>query len=117
MVGVDVRCRPCRMGGLSPVSGPRTGEGPVYSTHSTHKSSSALRQASMVHVRDQDFKALTCDAFNEAFLTHTSTSPNQQLLASLDLARADRLTSKVLTWCATSTTWPWCSVTGCARTG
>ncbi len=59
----------------------------VYSTHSTHKSLSALRQASMVHVRDQDFKALTRDSFNEAFLTHTSTSPNQQLLASLDLAR------------------------------
>lgn len=59
----------------------------VYATHSTHKSLSALRQASMVHVRDQDFKALTCDSFNEAFLTHTSTSPNQQLLASLDLAR------------------------------
>lgn len=41
----------------------------------------------MIHVRDQDFKALTRDAFGEAFLTHTSTSPNQQLLASLDLAR------------------------------
>jgi arginine decarboxylase len=59
----------------------------VYATHSTHKSLSALRQASMIHIRDQDFKALTRDAFNEAFLTHTSTSPNQQLLASLDLAR------------------------------
>ena len=59
----------------------------VYATHSTHKSLSALRQASMVHIRDQDFKALTRDAFGEAFLTHTSTSPNQQLLASLDLAR------------------------------
>jgi arginine decarboxylase len=59
----------------------------VYSTHSTHKSLSALRQASMIHIRDQDFKALTRDAFGEAFLTHTSTSPNQQLLASLDLAR------------------------------
>jgi len=59
----------------------------VYATHSTHKSLSALRQASMVHVRDQDFQALSCDAFSEAFLTHTSTSPNQQLLASLDLAR------------------------------
>jgi arginine decarboxylase len=59
----------------------------VYATHSTHKSLSAFRQASMVHVRDQDFKALTRDAFVEAFLTHTSTSPNQQLLASLDLAR------------------------------
>jgi arginine decarboxylase len=59
----------------------------VYATHSTHKSLSALRQASMIHVRDQDFKALTRDEFGEAFLTHTSTSPNQQLLASLDLAR------------------------------
>lgn len=59
----------------------------VYATHSTHKSLSALRQASMIHIRDQDFKALTRDAFAEAFLTHTSTSPNQQLLASLDLAR------------------------------
>ena len=59
----------------------------VYATHSTHKSLSALRQASMVHIHDQDFKALTRDAFGEAFLTHTSTSPNQQLLASLDLAR------------------------------
>jgi arginine decarboxylase len=59
----------------------------VYATHSTHKSLSALRQASMIHIRDQDFEALGRDAFTEAFLTHTSTSPNQQLLASLDLAR------------------------------
>ena len=59
----------------------------VYATHSTHKSLSALRQASMVHIRDQDFNSLTRDSFGEAFLTHTSTSPNQQLLASLDLAR------------------------------
>lgn len=59
----------------------------VYATHSTHKSLSALRQASMIHIRDQDFQAVSRDAFGEAFLTHTSTSPNQQLLASLDLAR------------------------------
>ncbi|MGO9223472.1 MAG: aminotransferase class I/II-fold pyridoxal phosphate-dependent enzyme [Mycobacterium sp.] len=59
----------------------------VYATHSTHKSLSALRQASMIHIRDQDFNALARDEFAEAFLTHTSTSPNQQLLASLDLAR------------------------------
>ncbi len=59
----------------------------VYSTHSTHKSLSALRQASMIHVRDQDFNKQSREAFAEAFLTHTSTSPNQQLMASLDLAR------------------------------
>jgi arginine decarboxylase len=66
---------------------PATARVRVYATHSTHKSLSALRQASMIHVRDQDFNALTRDSFGEAFLTHTSTSPNQQLLASLDLAR------------------------------
>lgn len=59
----------------------------VYATHSTHKSLSAFRQASMIHVRDQDFNSRARDAFGEAFLTHTSTSPSQQLLASLDLAR------------------------------
>jgi arginine/lysine/ornithine decarboxylase len=66
---------------------PRRARVRVYATHSTHKSLSALRQASMIHIRDQDFNAVSRDAFLEAFLTHTSTSPNQQLLASLDLAR------------------------------
>jgi arginine decarboxylase len=66
---------------------PRRARVRVYATHSTHKSLSALRQASMIHVHDQDFNAVSRDAFLEAFLTHTSTSPNQQLLASLDLAR------------------------------
>jgi arginine decarboxylase len=59
----------------------------VYATHSTHKSLSALRQGSMIHVWDQDFDRLAREQFGEAFLTHTSTSPNQQLIASLDLAR------------------------------
>jgi arginine decarboxylase len=59
----------------------------VYATHSTHKSLSALRQGSMIHVWDQDFDRLARDQFGEAYLTHTSTSPNQQLIASLDLAR------------------------------
>jgi arginine decarboxylase len=66
---------------------PRQARVRVYATHSTHKSLSALRQASMIHIRDQDFNRLSREAFGEAFLTHTSTSPNQQLLASLDLAR------------------------------
>ena len=59
----------------------------VYATHSTHKSLSALRQGSMIHVWDQDFDRFSREQFNEAYLTHTSTSPNQQLVASLDLAR------------------------------
>ena len=59
----------------------------VYATQSTHKSLSALRQGSMIHIWDQDFERLTREAFTEAYLTHTSTSPNQELTASLDLAR------------------------------
>jgi arginine decarboxylase len=59
----------------------------VYCTHSTHKSLSALRQGSMIHVNDQDFNEDNYEAFEEAFMTHTSTSPNQQIIASLDLAR------------------------------
>jgi arginine decarboxylase len=58
----------------------------VYQTNSTHKSMSALRQGSMVLVYDQDFH-LVEESFEEAFFTHTSTSPNQQIIASLDVAR------------------------------
>jgi arginine decarboxylase len=47
---------------------------------------SALRQGSMIFVRDQDFHQIEAQ-FHEAFYTHTSTSPNQQIIASLDLAR------------------------------
>lgn len=59
----------------------------VYATQSTHKSLSALRQGSMIHVKDQDFARKSSGAFDEAFLAHTSTSPNYQIIASLDLAR------------------------------
>lgn len=59
----------------------------VYATQSTHKSLSALRQGSMIHVNDEDFARDAEAEFHEAFLTHTSTSPNYQILASLDLAR------------------------------
>jgi arginine decarboxylase len=58
----------------------------VYQTNSTHKSMSAFRQGSMILVWDEDFH-LVEGPFTEAFLAHTSTSPNQQLLASLDVAR------------------------------
>jgi arginine decarboxylase len=58
----------------------------VYQTHSTHKSMSALRQGSMILVWDEDFHQVE-GPFQEAFLTHTSTSPNLQIIASLDVAR------------------------------
>ena len=58
----------------------------VYQTHSTHKSMSALRQGSMLLVKDIDFHTVEAQ-FHEAVFTHASTSPNQQLIASLDVAR------------------------------
>jgi arginine decarboxylase len=59
----------------------------VYATQSTHKSLSALRQGSMIHVYDQEFGGHARASFEEAYMTHTSTSPNYQILASLDVAR------------------------------
>jgi len=59
----------------------------VYSTQSTHKTLTAFRQGSMIHIYDQDFQRLVRRAFDEAYFTHTSTSPNYQILASLDVGR------------------------------
>jgi arginine decarboxylase len=59
----------------------------AYSTQSTHKTLTSLRQGSMIHVCDQDFSQKVQDTFHEAYMTHTSTSPNYQILASLDLGR------------------------------
>lgn len=59
----------------------------VYSTQSTHKTLSSFRQGSMIHVWDEEFQRKTTDSFHEAYMTHTSTSPNYQILASLDVGR------------------------------
>ena len=59
----------------------------VYVTQSTHKTLTSLRQGSMIHVFDQDFEKKAEGPFHEAYMTHTSTSPNYQILASLDVGR------------------------------
>ena len=59
----------------------------AYGTQSTHKTLTSLRQGSMIHVNDQDFKGEVEQAFHEAYMTHTSTSPNYQIIASLDVGR------------------------------
>ena len=58
----------------------------VYQTNSTHKSMSCLRQGSMVLVKDQDYHTVE-EQFHEAVFTHASTSPNLQIIASIDVAR------------------------------
>lgn len=59
----------------------------AYATQSTHKTLTSMRQGSMIHVFDQDFEEKVSGAFHEAYMTHTSTSPNYQILASLDVGR------------------------------
>lgn len=56
----------------------------VYSTQSTHKTLTAFRQGSMIHVADALFNQTK---FLEAFRIYTSTSPNYQIIASLDIGR------------------------------
>ena len=56
----------------------------VYATQSIHKTLTAFRQASMVHIHDVNFDKAN---FHESYRTHTTTSPNYQLIASLDFAR------------------------------
>ncbi len=59
----------------------------VYATQSTHKTLTSLRQGSMIHIYDQDYNGKAEESFHEAYMTHTSTSPNYQILASLDIGR------------------------------
>jgi len=58
----------------------------VYETDSVHKSMSSLRQGSIVAVKDEDYNH-HISAFREAVFIHASTSPNAQIIASLDVAR------------------------------
>jgi len=58
----------------------------VYETNSIHKSMSCLRQGSIVLVKDQDYHTVE-EQFHEAVFTHASTSPNLQIIASIDVAR------------------------------
>jgi arginine decarboxylase len=46
-----------------------------------------LRQGSMIHIFDELFGRRNEEAFREAYMTHTSTSPNYQILASMDVGR------------------------------
>ena len=59
----------------------------VYATQSTHKTLSSLRQGSMIHIWDEEFSRRVADNFQEAYMAHTTTSPNYQILASLDVGR------------------------------
>ncbi|NNG25440.1 arginine/lysine/ornithine decarboxylase [Telluria aromaticivorans] len=67
---------------------PRAKESMIFSTQSTHKLLAGLSQASQVLVRESQSVKLDQDAFNEAYLMHTSTSPQYSIIASCDVAAA-----------------------------
>jgi len=60
----------------------------VYATQSTHKLLAGISQASQVLVQDSQTVQLDRDLFNEAYLMHTSTSPQYAIIASCDVAAA-----------------------------
>ncbi|VVN29343.1 Biodegradative arginine decarboxylase [Pseudomonas fluorescens] len=57
----------------------------VTVTHSTHKLLAALSQASMIHIRSGKVPVKPA-LFNEAFMMHTSTSPQYAIIASIDVS-------------------------------
>ncbi len=57
----------------------------MFATQSTHKVLAAFSQGSMVHVKSGKEK-INHELFNEAFMMHTSTSPQYGIIASLDVA-------------------------------
>ena len=67
---------------------PRCKESMVLSTQSTHKLLAGLSQASQILVQDAENNKLDRDIFNEAYLMHTSTSPQYSIVASIDVAAA-----------------------------
>ncbi|MEY4074559.1 MAG: hypothetical protein RJA29_1916, partial [Pseudomonadota bacterium] len=60
----------------------------VYATQSIHKLLAGISQASHVLVQDSQNTQLDRHLFNEAFLMHTSTSPQYAIIASCDVAAA-----------------------------
>ncbi|MCK6431827.1 MAG: arginine/lysine/ornithine decarboxylase [Burkholderiaceae bacterium] len=67
---------------------PRPKEAMVFSTQSTHKLLAGISQASQVLVQDSQTRRLDIPLFNEAYLMHTSTSPQYSIIASCDVAAA-----------------------------
>lgn len=67
---------------------PRCKDSMIFSTQSTHKLLAGLSQASQILVQDAEDTRLDRDLFNEAYLMHTSTSPQYSIIASCDVAAA-----------------------------
>jgi arginine decarboxylase len=67
---------------------PRSKDALIFSTQSTHKLLAALSQASQILVQYSETRQLDRHRFNEAYLMHSSTSPQYAIIASCDVAAA-----------------------------
>jgi arginine decarboxylase len=69
-------------------SRPRPKDQIVFATQSTHKLLAGISQASQVLVQDSQTRKLDPHLFNEAYLMHSSTSPQYAIIASCDVSAA-----------------------------
>ncbi|AGF48812.1 arginine/lysine/ornithine decarboxylase [Candidatus Kinetoplastidibacterium galati] len=67
---------------------PRGNTSMIFATHSTHKLLAGISQASQIIVQEPADRKFDHTAFNEAYLMHTSTSPQYAIIASCDVAAA-----------------------------
>ncbi|MCX7193369.1 MAG: arginine/lysine/ornithine decarboxylase [Proteobacteria bacterium] len=67
---------------------PQARESMIFATQSTHKLLAGLSQASQILIREPVSRKLNKYIFNEAYLMHTSTSPQYAIIASCDVAAA-----------------------------
>ena len=74
--------------GISSSKPERSPHAITFATQSTHKLLCALSQASMIHVQHGEKTKLDMTRFNDAFMMHTSTSPQYGIIASCDVAAA-----------------------------
>lgn len=65
---------------------PRAKSSIIMATQSTHKLLAGLSQASQILINNSEEKKLNKEIFNEAYLMHTSTSPQYAIIASCDVA-------------------------------
>ncbi len=67
---------------------PKSKDALIFATHSTHKLLAGISQASQIIVQESETRKLDRHVFNEAYLMHTSTSPQYSIIASCDVAAA-----------------------------
>ncbi len=67
---------------------PQARDSMIFATQSTHKLLAGLSQASQILVSESKNRKLNKYIFNEAYLMHTSTSPQYAIIASCDVAAA-----------------------------